>query len=118
MNILFKIISLPKKIYKFLIFISILLISILDLRLVLFYLALISLMYFLLEIDFINKIYKYNKENYMKKLILVLFLLSISESIFTILHINYNTTDMFSLRSTVNVIIILVIGLLSRKFEK
>lgn len=116
MNIFLKLIYLPDKFYKFIIFISLLLISYFNLKIMLYYFVLVSLMIFLSEFEFFNKYY--NKEIYLKKLYLILFFLSISDSIFRVLNINYHLTELFSLNSIINILLILVIGILSKPFEK
>lgn len=88
MDLIFRIYSLAEKQYKLLLLLIAISAYFFNVYNGIIYIIGLSIIYFLLDFEFINKIFKFNKEYLMKELIVIIFLFSITDIVFY-----YFTTD-------------------------
>lgn len=88
MDLIFRIYSLAEKQYKLLLLLIAISAYFFNVYNGIIYIIGLSIIYFLLDFEFINKIFKFNKEYLMKELIVIIFLFSVTDIVFY-----YFTTD-------------------------
>lgn len=107
---------LDKKIYKFLYLFSTLLIYFWGNNFSTLYLVIIAFAYAISDLKFFEK--QYDKKIYINKLILILFFITLNDSLFKIFKLNYYINQNISLNSFINILIILIFSILSNKYNK
>lgn len=109
MDLIFRIYSLAEKQYKLLLLLIAISAYFFNVYNGIIYIIGLSIIYFLLDFEFINKIFKFNKEYLMKELIVIIFLFSITDIVFYYFTTDYVIRPGVPLDENIKVIIYLLV---------
>lgn len=109
MDLIFRIYSLAEKQYKLLLLLIAISAYFFNVYNGIIYIIGLSIIYFLLDFEFINKIFKFNKEYLMKELIVIIFLFSITDIVFYYFTTDYVIRPGVPLNENIKVIIYLLV---------
>lgn len=109
MDLIFRIYSLAEKQYKLLLLLIAISAYFFNVYNGIIYIIGLSIIYFLLDFEFINKIFKFNKEYLMKELIVIIFLFSVTDIVFYYFTTDYVIRPGVPLDENIKVIIYLLV---------